>query len=237
MEGEAADRFEGPVTVDLLADLQAGLLDDQTAARLRQRARAEPIIADQLAALDRVRREVAELGADRASAPDVPADVTARIGSALRSEAPLGTTPLAPKLRPRHVSAAAGVAAVIAAGAVGTTMLLGTGPASDVGTSASSVAAPTGLALSASQLGVLLNRPPDLGELADPQRRVSCLGGLGYPTSTSVLGAKPLTVNGRPGLLLLLPGDVPGRVTAIVVGPNCSSVDTGLLISTAVDRP
>ena len=124
MEGEPDDRFEGPVTVDLLADLQAGLLDDQTAARLRQRARAEPIIADQLAALDRVRRELAELGADRASAPDVPADVTARIGSALRSEAPPATTPLPPKLRPRHVAAAAGVAAVIAAGAVGTAMLL-----------------------------------------------------------------------------------------------------------------
>jgi hypothetical protein len=66
---------------------------------------------------------------------------------------------------------------------------------------------------------------------------VSCLGGLGYPTSTSILGAKPLTIRGRAGLLLLLPGDVPDRVTAIVVGPNCSSVDTGLLVSSAVNRP
>jgi hypothetical protein len=237
VDGEADDRFDGPVTVDILADLQAGLLDDRTAALLRQRARAEPIIAARLAALDRVRRELAELGAEGASAPDVPADVTARIGSALRSEAPSASTPRVPKLRPRHVAAAAGVAAVIAAGAVGTAMLLGKGSAGDVGTSASSVVAPGGLALSASELGALLSQPPDLGGLADPQRRVSCLGGLGYPTSTSILGAKPLTIHGRAGLLLLLPGDVPDRVTAIVVGPNCSSVDTGLLVSSAVNRP
>jgi hypothetical protein len=237
VDGEADDRFEPPVTVDLLADLQAGLLDDRTAARLRQRARTEPIIADQLAALDRVRREVAELGADRASTPDVPADVTARIDSALRSEAPLATPPRAPMLQPRHVAAAAGVAAVIAAGTVGTAMLLGNGPAGDVETSASSVAASAGLTVSASQLDELLNRPPDLGELADPQRRVSCLSGLGYPTSTSVLGAEPITVGGRRGLLLLLPGDVPERINAVVIGPNCSAVDTGLLVSTVVNRP
>ncbi|MDT5339935.1 MAG: hypothetical protein QOD90_5440 [Mycobacterium sp.] len=237
MDGEADDRSDAPVTVDLLADLQAGLLDDRTAARLRQRARTEPIIADQLAALDRVRREVAELGSDQASASDVPTELAARIGSALRSEAPLATTPRASTLRPRHIAAAAGVAAVIAAGAVGTAMLLGSGSAGDARTSGPSVAAPAGLPLSASQLDELLSQPPDLGELADPQRRVSCLSGLGYPTSTSVLGAKPLTVNGRPGLLLLLPGDVPGRIDAIVVGPNCSSVDTGLVVSSVVNRP
>jgi hypothetical protein len=234
VDGEADDRSDAPVTVDLLADLQAGLLDDRTAARLRQRARTEPIIADQLAALDRVRRELAELGSDQASASDVPTELAARIGSALRSEAPLATTPRASTLRPRHIAAAAGEAA---AGAVGTAMLLGSGSAGDARTSGPSVAASAGLPLFASQLDELLSQPPDLGELADPQRRVSCLSGLGYPTSTSVLGAKPLTVNGRPGLLLLLPGDVPGRIDAIVVGPNCSSVDTGLLISTAVNRP
>jgi anti-sigma factor RsiW len=84
----ADDRYELPVTVDLLADLQAGLLDDRTAARLRRRVRTDPAVKAQLAALDRVRRNLSALAVDSASATDVPADVTATIGKALRSAPP-----------------------------------------------------------------------------------------------------------------------------------------------------
>jgi hypothetical protein len=237
VHSEADDRFDGPVTVDLLADLQAGLLDDQTAARLRQRARTEPNIAGQLAALDRVRRDVAALGVGSSSAPAIPADVTAQIGTALRSEPPPAS---AQPSQSRHVAAAAGVAALIAAGAVGTAMLLGGGSAGDVASAPSSVATPRvsgGLPLSEGQIAALLRQPPALGELADPRRRVSCLSGLGYPTSTAVLGGKPLLVDGVPAVLMLLPGDVPGRINAVVVAPECSAVDTGLVVSSVVSRP
>ena len=88
MPDAADDSYELPVTVDLLADLQAGLLDDHTAAQLRRRVRTDPAVKAQLAALDRVRRHLSALGVDSASAPDVPADVTARIGAALRSAPP-----------------------------------------------------------------------------------------------------------------------------------------------------
>ena len=81
-----------PVTPELLADLQAGLLDDDTAAAVRRRVRADPEAAHALAALDTVRRELGRLGAelesDSASAPEVPAEVTARIGAALRAAEP-----------------------------------------------------------------------------------------------------------------------------------------------------
>jgi hypothetical protein len=36
---------------------------------------------------------------------------------------------------------------------------------------------------------------------------------------------------------VLLPGDAPRRINAVVVTPNCSAVDTGLLASRVVDRP
>ena len=88
MPGDADDPVEGPVTVDLVADLQAGLLDDARAARLRHRARTEPDVAATLAALDRVRRDVSALGVDADSAPTVPAEVTATIGAALRAAPP-----------------------------------------------------------------------------------------------------------------------------------------------------
>jgi anti-sigma factor RsiW len=82
------DRYELPVTVDLLADLQAGLLDDRAATRLRRRVRGDPAAKARLAALDRVRRNLSALAVDSVSAPDVPADVTATIGKALRSAPP-----------------------------------------------------------------------------------------------------------------------------------------------------
>lgn len=72
------------MSIELLADLQAGVLDDPTAARLRRRVRTEPDVAAKLAALDRVRRDVSALGADTASAPEVPADVTDGVDAALR---------------------------------------------------------------------------------------------------------------------------------------------------------
>ena len=74
-----------PLTVELLADLQAGLLDDDSAARLRKRVRDDPEAGRILRALNQVRRDVATLGADEAAAPDVPPEVTARVSAALKS--------------------------------------------------------------------------------------------------------------------------------------------------------
>ncbi len=229
------------MTVDLLADLQAGLLDDQTAARLRRRARTEPAIARQLAGLDRVRRGVAELGTDAASAPDIPAVVTARIGDALRAQPSAGAThpTRGSSFRLRRVTAAAGVAAAVAAAAVGTITLLRHGSTGEPDTERPVAAsrAPVGLPLSDEQIIDLLNRPPDLGALADPRRRASCLGGLGLPASMSVLGARSVDVNGTTEVLILLPADTPRRINAVVVAPNCSSVDTGLRASRIIDHP
>ena len=67
-----------PLTVELLADLQAGLLDDDTAARVRRQVRADPEAEATLRALNQVRRDVAAVGADPTSAPDAPPDVIAR---------------------------------------------------------------------------------------------------------------------------------------------------------------
>jgi anti-sigma-K factor RskA len=90
-----------PITPELLADLQAGLLDDATAVELRQRVRTDTDAAEMLAALDRVRRELADLGTGDASAPEVPAEVTARVGTALQA-APPHRPPREPAHSVRH---------------------------------------------------------------------------------------------------------------------------------------
>ncbi|MEN3317335.1 MAG: hypothetical protein V7643_736 [Mycobacterium sp.] len=235
-----------PLTPELLADLQAGLLDDVTAAALRQRVRANPQAADMLASLDRVRRDLADLGIDEASAPDVPADVTARVGAALQAE-PAPRSPGGPAHSLRHtprwqlVGLVAGVAAVVVGVVVGGTMLVrDQAPTRSAGPTAQKITVSrpaTDLPLSGPQLVDLLSHSPDYGPLADPQRRASCLSGLGYSTATAVLGARPVDMQGRPAVLMLLPADTPRMVVAVVVEPDCNPAHTGLLANTLVTRP
>ena len=135
---ETADAAEDPpLTVELLADLQAGLLDDDAAARVRRQVRTDPQAQDILRALNQVRHDVAAAGA--APAPDAPPALTARISAALRSAGALGRSraegppPAAhsarPQVRPaRVIAGVAGLAAVVAAIAVGTAALVNEPP-------------------------------------------------------------------------------------------------------------
>ena len=245
------DDADGAVPLSLLADLQAGLLDDDSAAALRRRVRTDPDAARRVDALDRVRRDLAELGADPASASDVPVDVVTRVTAELRAEPPLhsvvGSSPMsaahaarASGSRFRIAAAAVGVVAALAAASVGTAMLLRGSdrtPTTSPTAERITVSSPAGgIAMTDAEILASLGQPPDLGPLADPQRRASCLSVLGYPTSTAILGARPLSVGGRPGVLMLLPGDTPQQVHTVVVALNCSSADTGLLADRVVTR-
>lgn len=191
-------------------------------------------------ALHRVRGDLVALGSDEASAPDVPAAVTARIAAALRVAPPHhAVRRSAPRLQ--IFALMTGLGAAIVGGVVGGVMLIhGTEPATSAGPTAESITVsrpPRDIPLSDPQIVGLLSRSPDYGPLADPQRRASCLNGLGYSAATNVLGARPVDMFGRPGVLLLLPGETPRDVAALVVEPNCSEAHTGLLASTVVARP
>src|ERR1700754_1170892 len=225
-KNEPADHEEAgagpPPTVESLADLQAGLLDDDTAARLRRHVREDPGAAGVLRALNQVRRDVAAVGADPESAPEPPAGVTARISESRRSAVPDGAPGMAthsarPRLRPARIAAgAAGVGALLAAIGFGTAALLNAPePAPSTPTTAEHITVstpPMAIPLSAAEIVGLLGRPADYGPLGDPSRRASCLGGLGYPASTQVLGARPIEINARPGVLLVLPADTPNNL-------------------------
>jgi hypothetical protein len=254
-DDETADgAADPPLTVELLADLQAGLLDDDAAARVRRRVRDEPEAEQTLRALNRVRRDVAELGADAASAPEVPPDVTAGISAALTSatsadhrQKRAGVAHSArPHLRPtRLVAGIAGVGAVVAAVGVGTAALINAPePTPSAPATAEHITVstpPMTIPLSPAEILALLDHGPDYGPLGaalgDPSRRASCLSGLGYPASTRVLGARPVDINARPGVLLVLPADTPDNLAVFAVAPNCSAADTGLLADTQVPRP
>ena len=243
------DQAEQPVSLEQLADLQAGLLDDATAARLRRRIRDDPAVARRYAELEQVRRDLHDLADDRTES-DMPADVTARIGSALRDA---GSGPARHTVVPGH-SAGHGAhtthPAVIAAAAAG---LIAIGIGAAVVVSGSDEPARTSAGPKAASLTVqrqagmpwpdrqildLRGRPPELGALAAPDRLRSCLAGLGYSPTTSLLGAATLTMHDRAQVLLLLPRPDDTSVMALVVSPACNSTDAGLTADAVIlDAP
>jgi hypothetical protein len=191
------------------------------------------------AAVERARRDLAELGSDGSSAPDVPPDVTARVIAALRAE-PAHT--VRRPLRRLHVFVlVVGVGAALAGAIVGASMLgRDPAPAFPVGPTAEqiTVARPVAtIPLPDPQIIGLLSQTPDYGPLSDPQRRDDCLAGLGYAPGTAALGGRPLDMHGKPAVLMLLPGDTPEAVVAVAVEPGCNAVHTGLLAKDTVTRP
>ncbi|MHC9292468.1 hypothetical protein ACRCUN_08345 [Mycobacterium sp. LTG2003] len=240
MNGSTHPVPSGGLTPDLLAELQAGLLDDATAAQVRQRVRTDPEAAAMLAALDRVRRDVAALGHDDASAPPVPPEVSARVVAALRAADGNDTSAPAPS-RLRRFGAIAGCCAALLAVGLGAATLTrtpdtaGSPPAS---LNRMTVAPPPAdVGLSEPEIVGLLSGRPDFGALADPRRRAQCLSALGYPSGVRILGARPHSVNGHPGILILLPADTPNAIVGLVVAPDCDAAHTELLADTVVKQP
>lgn len=236
---------DGPIPAELLADLQAGLLDDTTAADIRRRVRTDPVAGPEakntLAALDRVRRDLRALGTDPQSAPPVPAEVSNRLAEALRAEPAL--PPPAPR-RWQSIAAVAGAGAAVVAAVVGGVVLLrpaGQAPSTMVTLGQITVSPPRGdVGMSESQILDLLSTPPDLGPLSAPERRNACLSALGYPANVRILGARPVEVSGKHGVLVVVPPDTSGAsgtVVAVVLAADCDAGHGGSLARTVVNRP
>jgi hypothetical protein len=246
MDGvETAEGDNPPLTADTLADLQAGLFDDETAARLRQRIRTDPEARQTMEALNRVRRDIAAaLGSDATSAPPVDPATVDGLADGLRAQ-PTGAAHAVARGRfprpTRLVFAAAGLTAAAAAAWLGVTALIAApAPMPSRPTTIEHITVsrpPQSIPLSDQQIVELVDREPDLGPLTDPRRRASCLAGLGYPANTRVLGAQPVDIAGHPAVLLVLPGDAPAALAALAVAPTCSSVNTGLSADRIVHRP
>ena len=238
------ERDDPPLTVDSLADLQAGLYDDNTAARVRKKVRTDPHAQQTMTALNQVRRDVAALGTDASSAPEVDPRVVDRIGAALRAERAGAAHTVGRGRLPRSAGlavAATGLTAVAVAVWLGTRALL-TAPASTTSrpTTIEHITVsrpPLSIPLSDQQILALVDHEPDFGPLTDPRRRASCLSGLGYPASARVLGARPIDIAGHPAVLLVLPGDAPGNVKALAVAPTCSAANTGLSADRMFTQP
>ncbi|MBV5246253.1 MULTISPECIES: hypothetical protein [Mycolicibacterium] len=185
----------------------------------------------------RVRRELAYLGSDTASAPEVPPAVTARITAALRDASGAHAVDRPVLSGSQRAGLVLGAAAVVAAVVLAVLTLGGDPePQFPAGPTASQITVAPSFPLSEQDLWEVVAAAPDLGPLADPARLASCLAALGYPPTVEVVGGRQLQVSGRPAILLALTGDDPDRVHAVAVGTGCGAGDSDLLAETTVRR-
>jgi hypothetical protein len=184
--------------VELLADLDAGLLDHDRADAVRTAARADPRSA---AVLDALAATRAELGA--LAPPPVPPLVAARWSAALAD-----LDPPAPAVPARHRRVLLAAAALLVA-LLGAGVLVVTG-ALDPRTTV----AVTGVDLGAVGRGAIGQR--DFG----PVEPAGCLAGLGVPGG--VAGGRTVRFQGTPGVLLVVTPGERGRIRVVVVDEACS---------------
>lgn len=252
----ARDPVDEPLTLDLLADLHAGMFDEQVTAELRRRVAADSRASTMLAALDATVAGLAALPQQRT--PRMPDDVANRLDAALDAEArrmnrpadppaqpgwpndgavtavqealPSSVAELAARRRRRTGWAGLGTLAAAAA-AVGVLALsgiqweiTGTPRASDAFSSATGVQPAEPLALTRSNLDDALSqalRARDYGPLSPPQVLRNCLRANDVATGSEPLGALKVTLDGKHGVLLVLPTDRSAQVELLVVGPDC----------------
>ncbi|MCX2731296.1 hypothetical protein OOZ19_13705 [Saccharopolyspora sp. NFXS83] len=238
-----------PWSLDLVADLHAGVLDQETVDELLPRIQADPEASELLAALEATSAELANL-----PAPAVPDDVAAKLDDALAAElrswsmvpeaatsdsadagatgqdaeaepAPVLDLAAARHRRRKRAGWTAGL--ITAAAAVTGIVVLGTGGPQQGETDNS--AAPSqdgppplalrGDAFPADRLGEALGSE-QYGALADPAQLLGCLQANGV-NSGNPLGAREVTIDGEPARALVLQGGGIGRFRILVVGQDC----------------
>ncbi|MGH3972482.1 MAG: hypothetical protein ACRDS9_04040 [Pseudonocardiaceae bacterium] len=229
-------------SLELLADLHAGALTKRMAARLQPRVDAEPQARTVLAALDDT---VADLSALSTRCPArMPDAVAQRLDAALATEVrradryslhrpdPARTASVIMlaarrRLRARWIGAgalAAAVMGVVAAGVLSGVLSAGTPRAGDA-LGAAAVSPPAPLELSGSDLDGALNDAlgvRDYGPLSRPEALRRCLDAHDVPVGAQPLGAREVILDGRRGVILVLPTARADQFRLLVVGPNCT---------------
>ncbi|MPZ82648.1 MAG: hypothetical protein GEV28_20505 [Actinophytocola sp.] len=263
VKGSGGSQHGPPWSVDVLADLHAGVLDPAESARLWPLVNADPEAHAVLMALDSVKIDLGRLG--NAQVEPMPAQFAARLDTALQAEArgrvataptPVPPPPVAPvvdlaaarKRRNRMATWGAGVLTAAAAAAAIAIVALpgnetgGSPQAGDGANTPTNTEAPGGnaqppMALSsdnlASAIGMLTDEK-DYGRLEDEQGLRDCLDALDI-TAGDTVGVHPVTFDRADGIAALLgAGTEPGKFRLVVVEPTCTTDDPGEALANEV---
>jgi hypothetical protein len=228
-----------PWPVDVLADLHAGAFDPSVSERLWPQVRHDPDAVAVLEALDATRAELAGLATQ--GSPLLPEHVAARLDAALAAEARAMFTPVpapvvdlaaARRRRTQRWGWAAG--ALVAAAAVAVVVIA----IPRVGSPGQGIAASPAQQLTSGQLnGATLAAAigrTDYGALSDPAVRAACLTANHLDPNQTPAGAMRVTLDGKPGELLVLTTGTTARYRLLVVGDDCAAGQPDLLADTVV---
>lgn len=257
MQQRGGTSGEPPLSLDVLADLHAGVVPDDVAARLWPRARADPDAGATLAALDATRADLAGLG--NMPVPAMPAQFAARLDAAINAEvrarAAAGVAPVvdlnAARDRPRQARAnrdpkksrrlavtagLVGVAAALIGAAIVVLPGLGSNPAPSQqnagGTPSSQLSVNSGQ-LGSVALAQALHKS-DYGPLSNPQQLAGCLKANGQDPNQKPIGAMQINLDGKPGTLLVLTTGQLAQYRLLVVGPTCSATSPSTLANQVI---
>ncbi|GHH35505.1 hypothetical protein [Lentzea cavernae] len=233
-----------PWSVDLIADLHAGVLPPEVAAQLRPRVEADADAAEILRALDATLEDLHSL-------PPIPMPdhVAARIDAALAAEARPGIAPVvslndARKRRNRRLGLGGGGVLVAAAAAFGIVLAVSPGAEQNsntaqppAATSAPADAAPP-LSLKRDELGSAVGevlKAQNYGPLETPDRLAGCLKGGGITSSGTPLGISPINLEGKDAVMAILPAGL-GEFRLVVLDPKTCGPDepAGVLADTTI---
>lgn len=242
-----------PWSVDLLADLHAGVLDSELSATLWPQVNADPEARAVIEALDTVKVELGQLG--NAQVVPMPAHFAARLDAAIAAEAQLrvGAAPapippprapvvdLAAARRKRNRTMAWGVG-ILATAAAAVAVVVAVFPGSDttggnavaggqLPPSSNGVKPPLEVAsgnLSAAIGGVTNEK--DYGPLQDQEHLDACIRANNIdPAKVQTVGVRQVMLDGKPGVLAMLTTGEKGQFRILVVEPTCSADNPGQL--------
>ncbi|SFP85489.1 hypothetical protein SAMN05421810_103621 [Amycolatopsis arida] len=247
-----------PWSVDVLADLHAGALDDAEAARLWPRVEADPEARAVLEALEATRADLAELGA--APAPPMPARVAGRIDAALAEESRRragesrggepGIAPVvsldATRRRRRRLMGLGGGLLTAAAAAVAAVAILVPGAGNggpDNGNLPGAAPGPDTdeppVSLRRDNLNTAIgeiNEVRDFGPLGTEERLDACLAANGIDPDVKPAGIRPATIDGDPAVVVLLTTGQFAQFRLVALAPDCGPDNPGLLLDETVGR-
>ncbi|WP_206784255.1 hypothetical protein [Amycolatopsis sp. MtRt-6] len=247
-----------PWSVDVLADLHAGVLDDTQAAELWPLVNADPEARAILDALDATQADLASLAA--APAPPMPAEFAARLDAALAAEAAAafpgkaqpaaqaaprqtgtGNAPVvdlaaARRRRNKRLGWAAGVLTAAAAAVVAVTVAI---PDTSQQTGTPNVAAPTGPSVGNDGAGAqaLVGKAigvRDFGPLQSEDRLDACIAAAGLDPKVRPEGIRPVNVGGKAGVMIILTTGKLAQFRLVAFGADCGPGNPAVLFDKVV---
>ncbi|SNR27710.1 hypothetical protein SAMN06265360_101108 [Haloechinothrix alba] len=234
-----ADSASGrPWSVDLLADLHAGVLGEGDAARLWERVRHDSEAMDILRSLDATTEDLAHFGAQRPE--PVPPEVAARIDAALAHErtvtppAHVADLSAARAKRNKLLGWAGGLATTAAAAIAALAILM-----PEETTPGTPVASEVGQGTDLPPVTLHAQRPEltldntfgmwDYGPLEDRGTLDACLKESGIDPDVRPAGVRQGTVDGEQAVLVVLTTGNVAEYRLLALAPTCGQDGGGLL--------